>query len=65
MWNFRAPYKQRSLHTTAGNSIKGSPGNVPFLPGFLEELDDLLAGETTAKSTSGEESKFLSFKDDG
>lgn len=60
----RAPYKQRSLHTTAGNSIKGSPGNVPFLPGFLEELDDLLAGETTAKSTSGEESKFLSFKDD-
>lgn len=52
-----------------GNSIKGSPCNVPFLPGFLEEVEALLAEKSNCRATDNsekecEELKFLDFSDE-
>uniref|UniRef100_A0A1I7UCT5 Ski2_N domain-containing protein n=1 Tax=Caenorhabditis tropicalis TaxID=1561998 RepID=A0A1I7UCT5_9PELO len=61
----RAPFKQKSLQSSVGNSIKGSPGNVPFLPGFLEELDEILENSKSEKPKMGDEKKYLDFNDEG
>ncbi|ULT95328.1 hypothetical protein L3Y34_004213 [Caenorhabditis briggsae] len=59
----RAPFKQKSLHTSALNSIKGSPGNVPFIPGFLEEIEEMM-GNKEKSSNGGGELKYLNFSDE-
>lgn len=58
----RAPFKQKSMQSFAGSSIKGSPGNVPFLPGFLEELEEMLDDNKKETPAEGEESKYLNFQ---
>lgn len=60
----RAPFKQKSLQTSALNSIKGSPGNVPFLPGFMEELDEMMGQKEKEKKAFGEESRYLDFSNE-
>lgn len=60
----RAPFKQKSLQTSALNSIKGSPGNVPFMPGFLEELDVMMSEKGKEKKALGEESRYLDFSNE-
>ncbi|EGT36284.1 hypothetical protein CAEBREN_30276 [Caenorhabditis brenneri] len=51
----RAPFKHQSIHNTVSSSIRGSPGNVPFLPGFLEELDEMLDDNKKKSPSVGEE----------
>ncbi|EGT36338.1 hypothetical protein CAEBREN_19438 [Caenorhabditis brenneri] len=59
----RAPFKHQSIHNTVSSSIRGSPGNVPFLPGFLEELDEMLDDNKKKSPSVGEETKYLNFYD--
>ncbi|CAB3410787.1 unnamed protein product [Caenorhabditis bovis] len=53
----RAPFKYANANTS---SIKGSSSNVPFLPGYVDDLDEFLESESSIECKH-DELKFLDF----